>query len=283
MQWIPTITLFLFLYPTGWFISQFFYLFNRDISSNNLSIIGTIITFILFLSVLPSWGRIRWKTNHLWLYIGLDFKNVAQSLKLFFGGFIFSIFLLIIVFLFFLLCGWIDKVDYIKLTQLLNATLLIVGIVFAEEVIFRGWLMEEMVLLLGLRKGIIFQSTIFSLAHYRSDIDVLALIPLLIGLFLFGIVLTLRRTIDRGSLWGCIGLHGGLVGIWYLFDSGMVRFSIDTPYFLLGPSKDMVNPIGSVLGITILLITIFFQRRLFARTGRFLASTVYASFKDDMP
>ena len=75
MQWIPTITLFLFLYPAGWLVSQFFYLFNRDISSNNLSIIGTIITFILFLSVLPSWGRIRWKTNHLWLYIGLDFKD----------------------------------------------------------------------------------------------------------------------------------------------------------------------------------------------------------------
>ena len=283
MQWIPTITLFLFLYPAGWFISQFFYLFNRDISSNNLSIIGTIITFILFLSILPSWGRLRWKTNHIWLDIGLDFKNTVQSLKLFFGGFIFSIFLLIIVFLFFLLCGWIDKVDYIKFTQLLNATLLIVGIVFAEEVIFRGWLMEEMVLLLGLRKGIIFQSTIFSLAHYRSDIGLLALIPFLTGLFLFGIVLTLRRTIDRGSLWGCIGLHGGLVGIWYLFDSGMVRFSIDTPYFLLGPSKDMVNPIGSVLGITILLITIFFQRRLFARTGRFLASTVNASSKDETP
>ena len=143
--------------------------------------------------------------------------------------------------------------------------------------------MEEMVLLFGFKRGLILQSAIFSLAHYRSDINLLALPPFLIGLFLFGLVLTLRRTIDKGSLWGCVGLHGGLVGIWYLFDSGMVRFSIDTPYFLLGPSKDMVNPIGSVLGITILLITIFFQRRLFARTGRFFASTVNASSKDETP
>ena len=82
---------------------------------------------------------------------------------------------------------------------------------------------------------------------------------------------------------GCIGLHGGLVGIWYLIDSGMVVFSIDTPYFLLGPSRDMVNPIGSVFGIIILLGTLFFQRRLFARTGRFLTSTVNASFKDEIP
>ena len=66
-------------------------------------------------------------------------------------------------------------------------------------------------------------------------------------------------------------------------NSGMVIFSLDTPYIFLGPSKSMVNPIGSVVGIIILLITIFFQRKLFARTGRFLASTVNASFKDETP
>tara|TARA_B100000965_G_scaffold114288_1_gene94361 strand:+ start:111 stop:962 length:852 start_codon:yes stop_codon:yes gene_type:complete len=283
MQWIPTFTLFLFLYPAGWIVSRFIYLFNRDISINNLSIIGTIITFILFLIVLPSWGFIRWKTNHLWKSIGLDFKNKFIGLKIFFRGFMVSVFLIFILLLFLFLFGWIDRFDNIKIIELLNAILLIFGIVFAEEIVFRGWLMEEMVLLFGLRRGIIFQSTIFSLAHYRSDIALLDLIPFFVGLFLFGLVLTLRRTIDRGSLWGCIGLHGGLVAIWYLFDSGMVIFSIDTPYFLLGPSKTMVNPIGGVIGIGVLIIMIFFQRRFFARTGRFLASTVNASFKDEIP
>jgi len=283
MQWIPTFSLFLFLYPAGWLTSQFFYLFNREISSNKLSIIGTIITFILFLSVLPSWGSIRWKTSNLWVSIGLDFKNKFTALKEFLSGFIFSIFLIFILFMVFFLGGWIDRVGNIQFTELLNAILLIVGIVFAEEIVFRGWLMEEMVLLFGLKKGMILQSAIFSLAHYRSDIGLLALIPFLSGLFLFGIVLTLRRNTDRGSLWGCIGLHGGLVSIWYLVDSGMVSFSIDTPYFLIGPSKNMVNPIGSVIGIIILLITIFFQRRLFSRTGRFLASTVNASSNEETP
>jgi len=283
MQWIPTLTLFLFLYPAGWLISHCSYLFNREISSNNLSILGTIITFILFLSVLPSWGCIRWKTNNLWVSIGLDLENKFTALKIFFSGFKFSVFLIFILFLYLFICGWVDSVDNIKFPELLNAILLIVGIVFAEEIVFRGWLLEELVLLFGLRRGMILQSMIFSLVHYRSDIGLLALIPFFSGLFLFGLVLTLRRTIDKGSLWGCIGLHGGLVGIWYLFDSGMVVFSIDTPYFLLGPSKNMVNPIGGVIGITVLLVTIFFQRRLFARTGRFLALTVNASFKDETP
>ena len=283
MQSLPTFTIFLFLYPAGWFISHFIYFFNRNITSNSLSIIGTIITFVLFLLILPSWGRIRWKTNDLWLSIGLDFTNKFRSIKIFFSGFIFSFLLLLILVLFFFVCGWVDRFDNIKFAELLNAILLIVGIVLAEEIIFRGWLLEEMVLLFGLKRGIIFQSTIFSLAHYRTDIGLLTLIPFFTGLFLFGLVLTLRRTIDRGSLFGCIGLHGGLVGIWFLFDSGMLIFSVDTPYFLLGPSRNMVNPIGSVIGITILLIKIFFQRKFFSRTGRFLASTVNASFKDEIP
>ncbi len=283
MQWIPTLTLFLFLYPAGWIFSRFFYIFDRCISPNNLSIIGTLISFILFLAVLPSWGSIRWKTNNLWLSIGLAVNNKFTALRIFFSGFIFSVFLIFILCIFYFICGWIDRLDYIKFTELLNAILLIVGIVFAEEIVFRGWLMEEMAFLFGVRRGIILQSAIFSLAHFRSDIGLLALIPFLTGLFLFGLVLTLRRTIDRGSLWGCVGLHGGLVGIWYLFDSGMVVFSSETPYFLLGPSRNMVNPIGSVFGITVLLCTLFFQRRLFARTGRFLASTVNASFNDEIP
>ena len=280
MRWIPTVTLFLFLYTAGWIMSHSVYLFDRDISQINLRIIGTIITFILFLIILPGWGFNRWKTNNLWISIGLDFRNKFRAFKEFFDGFIFSLILLFLLVLFLFLCGWVDEVNYIKFSDILNAILLIVGIVFAEEIIFRGWLMEEMVILFGLRKGTLAQAAIFSFAHYRSDIGFFPLILFFTGLFLFGLVLTLRRTIDEGSLFGCVGLHGGLVGMWYLIDSGMLNFSSDVPYFLLGPSKNMVNPIGGIVGIAILLITLFFQRRLFARTGRFLASTVKSSFVD---
>ena len=283
MQWIPTFTLFLFLYPLGWFIANIFYLFNKNIGSNYLSIIGTIITFFLFITILPSWGRTRWKTNHVWTFIGIDVSNKSEVLKIFINGFFWSLFLIFIFLIFIFSCNWIDDFNYLSFNSFLNAILLIVGIVFAEELIFRGWLLEEMIFLFGFRRGIVFQSAIFSLAHYRSDIDLMVLIPFMGGLFLFGIVLTFRRIIDRGALWGCIGLHGGLVGIWYLFDSGLIIFSKDIPYYFLGPSSDMVNPIGSILGILILVIIIFLQRKLFAKSGRFLASTINASSSDEIP
>tara|TARA_Y100001968_G_C19293948_1_gene685651 strand:- start:148 stop:972 length:825 start_codon:yes stop_codon:yes gene_type:complete len=273
MQWVPTFTLFLILYPLGWLISHFCYFFDRNISSNNLSIIGTLITFFLFLQILPSWGQTRWKTNQVWLYIGLDFRNKLKALKIFLNGFFWSVLLLLMFFLFIYLFGWVEDYKSINLTIILNALLLIIGIVFAEELIFRGWLMEEMIVLFGYKKGIVIESAIFSLAHFRADIGLVALIPFLGGLFLFGLVLTLRRIIDKGSLWGTIGLHGGLVGIWYLFDSGLIKLSNETPYYLLGPSQNMINPIGGIFGINILLIIIFFQRRLFSRTGRFFTET----------
>ena len=34
----------------------------------------------MFLVVLPSWGSIRWKTNNLWLSIGLDFNDKFKAL-----------------------------------------------------------------------------------------------------------------------------------------------------------------------------------------------------------
>ena len=69
----------------------------------------------------------------------------------------------------------------------------------------------------------------------------------------------------------------------FLFMEALIDFDGEVPYYLLGPSREMVNPIGSIFGITILLIILFFQRRLFSRNGRFLTSTVSASFKDEMP
>ena len=78
-------------------------------------------------------------------------------------------------------------------------------------------------------------------------------------------------------------IDGGLVGVWFLFDSGLVIFSNETPYYLLGAAKELPNPIGGVIGITALFVILIFQRRLFSRTGRFLDLTVKASLRDEIP
>ena len=60
------------------------------------------------------------------------------------------------------------------------------GVGFVEELIFRGWLLTELINYLGFNKGILSQALIFSLVHIRLDIPLINLITLILGLFLFG-------------------------------------------------------------------------------------------------
>ena len=81
LQWIPTFTLFPILYLIGWIISHFIYIFYKDISPSDLSLIGTIITFLSFVTLLPSWAKSRWKTKQPWRSVGLNFEKRYEIIK----------------------------------------------------------------------------------------------------------------------------------------------------------------------------------------------------------
>ena len=83
------------------------------------------------------------------------------------------------------------------------------------------------------------------------------MLSLLLGLFLLGLLLAVRRRQDQGSLWGCVGLHGGLVGGWFLLEAGLLQLSPTTPAWLVGPGGLQPNPLGSVVAITALLVILF--------------------------
>ena len=90
---------------------------------------------------------------------------------------------------------------------------------------------------------------------------------LLIGLLLLGLVLARQRQSDRGSLWGCIGLHGGLVAGWFLLQNGLLQLSPNAPPWLVGPGGYSPNPLGGLVGIITLLILLLIQRKAVARAA----------------
>ena len=145
----------------------------------------------------------------------------------------------------------------------LNGILLLVGVGFAEELIFRGWLLEEFKNQFGLKNAIIAQASVFSIVHIGLDLPFWQMIRILIGLFLLGILLALIRLKDRSSLWGCIGLHGGLVGLWFLTNNGLLEISEDAPKWLVGPGTLNTNPLGGILGISLMIIFCFFYLKSF--------------------
>ena len=93
-----------------------------------------------------------------WQSLGI--KCEVRSVKLFLRGVFWSATLVLLFLLLLFYGGWVQSVKIANPYYFLNALFLIIVVGFAEELVFRGWLLEEMVLLLGLRKGIIIQYAI---------------------------------------------------------------------------------------------------------------------------
>ena len=254
---ISTITFIPFLYICGWILA--FPTLLIGIEKESLSLIGTIITFLIFVFLLPKWFQTRWNLTNTWALLGINKIDKNSKLILYFlRGFIISSILVSLILITIIGTQWGSWIGKIYPDIFFNAILLIIGIGFAEELIFRGWLLEELKNQFGLKNAIVGQALVFSIVHIGFDLPFWQMISILTGLFLLGILLAFIRLNDKSSLWGCIGLHGGLVGLWFLTNNGLLEISEDAPKWLVGPGSLNTNPLGGIFGIFLMIIFCFF-------------------------
>ena len=242
------------LYIIGWLLSLPLLLLNFE--KENLSLIGTIFTLILFIFSMPSWFNIRWEIRNTWKVLGLNKKNLLENILHFSQGIFLSLILIILILIPILNENYIIWLGGLSSKIIINGMLLTFGVGFAEELIFRAWLLEELKLQFGIKIALISQAIVFSIAHIQSGISFGDVSGTLIGLFLLAILCSIIRFKDAGSLWGAIGLHGGLVGIWFILNNGLIEISNEAPIWLVG--NDSKNPLGSLYGITLLTISSIF-------------------------
>ena len=257
---LSTIIFMPFLYIFGWILATPLLLIG--LGKVNLSLTGTIFTFLLFVFSLPKWFQIRWGINNTWELLGINkIHRDINWIFYFMKGFILSIILVCLIIIPLIGTQWASWLGKISPEIFINAIILIIGVGFAEELIFRGWLLEELKNQFGLKKAIIAQASIFSIVHIGFDLPVWQMTSILSGLFLLGILLSIVRLKDKNSLWGCIGLHGGLVGLWFLTNNGLLDISKDYPKWIFGPG----NPLGGILGIFIMLVFCFFYLKSYKK------------------
>ena len=265
---LSTIIFIPFLYICGWILATPIFLLGVD--KENLSLIGTIFTFLIFIFSLPKWFKLRWGVINTWKLLGINKIDKNINLFIFFlRGFLLSIILisLILIPIIGTKCGyWIGTISP---DTFINAIFLILGVGFAEELIFRGWLLEELKKQFGLKKAILGQAFIFSIVHIGFDLPFLQMLSILTGLFLLGILLSLIRLKDKNSLWGCIGLHGGLVGLWFITNNGLLEISKNSPKWLVGPGTINTNPLGGIFGISLMALFCFLKFRLLKEKSKF--------------
>ena len=256
-KFISSILFIPFLYLFGWILATPILLFS--VNKESLSLIGTIFTFLIFVFSLPKWFEIRWGLKNTWKLLGVRQIERNKGLIFYFlKGFLLSTILISLLLIPIIGTQWGFWIGEISSAITINAILLIIGIGFTEELIFRGWLLEEFKNQFGLKKAIISQALIFSLVHIGIDLPFWEMISILTGLFLLGILLSLIKLKDNNSLWGCIGLHGGLVGLWFLSNNGLLTISKESPKWLVGPGTINTNPLGGIFGISLMIIFCFF-------------------------
>ena len=253
---LSTIIFIPFLYICGWILATPIFLLGVD--KENLSLIGTIFTFLIYIFSLPKWFELRWGVNNTWTILGINTidKNI-KSFFFFLRGFLLSIILISLILIPIIASKWGYWIGTISLDTFINAIFLILGVGFAEELIFRGWLLEELKNQFGIKKAILGQALIFSIVHIGFDLPFLQMLSILIGLFLLGILLSLIRLKDKKSLWGCVGLHGGLVGLWFITNNGLFEISENAPKWLVGPGTINTNPLGGIFGISLMAFFCF--------------------------
>jgi len=250
---VSTIIFIPFLYILGWVLAIPIILLGSD--KESFSLIGTIFTFLIFIFSLPKWFDIRWSLNDTWTLLGINTTDRKKNIIFYFiRGFLLSTILIFLILITIIQTPFVYWIGKISPEIIINAIFLIIGIGFAEELIFRGWLLEELKNQFGLKKAILIQASIFSIVHIGFDLPFMEMVSILTGLFLLGILLSLIRLNDKNSLWGCIGFHGGLVGLWFIVNNGLLIIPKDSPKWLFGPGNINTNPLGGIFGISLMII-----------------------------
>jgi len=208
---------------------------------------------------LPLRLRRSWGERQPWQRLGVTGPTPAVF-KALVRGALKAAGLLALVIAALILVGGLSWTPRLTAGLLLNAAALGLGVGFAEELLFRGWLLGELNLLIGKQRALWLQAVLFSLVHTRFNLPPLQLLGLLIGLLLLGLALCLQRRADGGLLWGAIGLHGGLVAGWFLLHQGLATISPSAPAWLMGPD----NPIGGLVGWLGLVLLLLVRRRWWA-------------------
>ena len=223
-------------------------------ADENLTTILTMsLVFIEFLFYLPFWvKKVHGETQPFRRYglvwtrangVGL-IKGLAYGFSFVWGLLIFE--------------DLLDLINILPPTTalirfVLEGSLTGLGVAFAEELVFRGWLYDELerdyspnIVLWGC-------AGVFGISHFLKPLgEMIRTLPVLPGLVLLGATLVWAKRSQRGNLGKPIGLHGGLVWGYYIFNvGGLIEYRDDISPWITGVDG---NPLGGLCGIVLLSV-----------------------------
>ncbi len=234
--WVPVAV------PIYWLVQE----------SNWVSILSMAILYGEFILLVRFWGSRVYGEPQILNRYGLEFSgHNGQDLIVGLGFGLLSLLGLLAIEG---LLGWLgwQIPDLAGLSKvILEGVAIALGVGFAEELLFRGWLLDE--LHRDYRPGVAIavNGTIFALLHFIKPIEAMIRnLPAFPGLLLLGLTLVSAKKAGQGRLGLPIGFHGGLVCGYYIINTGqLVQYSGAVPEWVTGMDH---NPIAGISGLFLL-------------------------------
>jgi uncharacterized protein len=227
------------------------YLLIKD--SNLVTILTMGLLAIAFFIFLPYWGKVVHQEPNIYSHVGLEFsrKNGVELIK----GLAIGLISIQLLFLIQGGLGWLEwqkpSTSLIKL--IVEAIPTAFGTGLAEELLFRGWIYDELerdyepsIVLWGV-------AILFPVSHFIKPIlEIIRTSPQFFGLLLLALTCIWAKRLCRGRLGLSIGIHAGLIWVWYVVNVGkLIKYTGNVPVWVTGVND---NPLAGVIGLSFLVI-----------------------------
>lgn len=226
----------------------------------NLSTIATMgLLLIKFLLLQKFWGFYLYRQPLIFQQYGLKkdwlsaivlVKGLAIGLSLCSGLFMIQTIL-----------GWsmISNSEEFLFRIAIEGLLSGLGIAFAEELFFRGWILYELERDYSKSNALWCSSILFAMAHFLKPIpEIIRTSIAFPALLILGCSLVWAKRAYGDRLGIAIGLHAGLVWGYYIFNVGnLVTYTNRVPKWLTGIDR---NPLAGALGLSLMTILALIMR-----------------------
>ena len=238
---------------------------------NTVTLLTMPLLFVGFLLLLPYWSKWLHRDRHIWQTYGLVLTR-QNGIELLQGLAIGLCSLLAL----FMLQGWLGWLQWRSPSFALLPSLTLVRVIcegalvglgtgFAEELVFRGWILDELQRDYNLKASLWADSLIFAILHFSKPIaEALRTSPQFPGLLLLGLMLVWAKRSTRyknkllqhrgelylGRLGLPIGLHAGLIWGYYVVNVGqLIQYTGRVPQWMTGIDR---NPLAGGVGLLLL-------------------------------
>ncbi|UKO96984.1 CPBP family intramembrane glutamic endopeptidase [Nostoc sp. UHCC 0870] len=228
--------------------------------SNLVSILTMVILYVEFIFLLRLWGQKVYQQPRILRLYGLEFtrRNGVELLC----GLVLGIINIFILFGIQGFLGWLvwQQPKIFLLKVILEGFIVGLGVGFAEELLFRGWLLDELERDYSQPVALWIDALVFAALHFIKPLTaIIHTLPQFPALVLLGLTQVWGKRWRRGRLGLPIGLHGGLVWGYYIINvGGLIEYSGRVPDWITGVNN---NPLQGLMGVVFMGILALWMRR----------------------